>query len=212
MTQPIILLGAGGHGGVVLDALMLCGANIVGICDPALDASAKGTGGLPLLESERLAESHPPTRYDIANGVGFMPGQTSRRALFENMRDLGYAFAGVRHPSAVIAGSTTLGDGVQIMAGAIIQNGCDIGANAIINTGAQIDHGCIIGGQSHICPGVILSGDVVVGEGAFVGAGAVIVNGTRIGRGAVIGAGAVVTRDVEDNGRVVTPLTRDLAT
>ena len=98
MTQPIILLGAGGHGGVVLDALMLCGANIVGICDPALDASAKGTGGLPLLESERLAESHPPTRYDIANGVGFMPGQTSRRALFENMRDLGYAFAGVRHP------------------------------------------------------------------------------------------------------------------
>ena len=40
MTNPVILLGAGGHGGVVLDALLLCGANVVGVCDPALDAGA----------------------------------------------------------------------------------------------------------------------------------------------------------------------------
>ncbi len=212
IANPIILLGAGGHGGVVLDALLLCGATVVGVCDPALDAGATIAGGLALLDSERLSESHPPARYDIANGVGFMPGQTSRQALFENMRDQGYAFAGVRHPSAIVARSAVLGDGAQIMAGTIIQNGCNIGASAIINTGAQIDHGCVIGDLSHICPGAILSGDVAIGEGAFVGAGAVIVNGLRIGRGAVIGAGAVVTRDVGDNGRVVTPLTRDLAT
>ncbi len=212
MANPIILLGAGGHGGVVLDALLLGGADVVGVCDPALDGGGEGPRGLAILDSERLTESHPPARYSIANGVGFMPGQTNRRALFENMRDQGYSFAAVRHPSAVVAGSAALGDGAQIMAGAIIQNGCEIGANAIINTGAQIDHGCIIGDLSHICPGAILSGDVVIGEGAFVGAGAIIVNGLRIGRAAVIGAGSVITRDVADGGRVVTPLTRDLAT
>ena len=212
MINPVILLGAGGHGGVVLDALLLCGANVVGVCDPVLEAGATTPGGLPVLDSGRLAETHPPAKFIIANGIGFMPGQTARRSLFENMREQGYFFADVRHPSAVIAGSVTFGDGVQVMAGTVIQNACDIGTNTIINTGAQLDHGCVIGALCHICPGAILSGDVVIGEGAFVGAGAVVVNGLRIGRGAVIGAGSVVTRDVVDDGRVVTPLNRDLAT
>jgi sugar O-acyltransferase (sialic acid O-acetyltransferase NeuD family) len=202
----------GGHGGVVLDALRLCGEEVVGVCDPALDASADRPDGLPVLDVERLAETHPPSRFAVANGVGFMPGQTARRALFEDMSGRGYEFTGVRHPSAVIAGSAIFGDGVQVMAGAIIQNACNIGANTIVNTGAQLDHGCKIGAFSHICPGAILSGDVEIGEGAFVGAGAIVVNGLRIGHGAVIGAGSVVTREVADNGRVVTPLTRDLAT
>ena len=212
MSKPLILFGAGGHGGVVLDALLLSGAEVVGVCDPALDQSATGPTGLPVLDAGRLAETHPPDRFAIANGVGFMPGQMARQSLFEDMRDRGYAFIGVRHPSAVIADSAKFGDGVQVMAGAIVQNDCDIGANTIINTGAQLDHGCVIGALSHICPGVILSGDVEISDGAFVGAGAVVVNGLRIGHGAVIGAGSVVTRDVADHGRVVTPITRDLAT
>jgi len=212
MVKPLILFGAGGHGGVVLDALLLCGKEVVGVCDPALDLAKTGSTELPVLDAGRLAETHPADRFGIANGVGFMPGQTTRKTLFENMRDRGYAFVGVCHPSAIIAGSARLGDGVQVMAGAVIQNDCDIGANTIVNTGAQLDHGCVVGRLSHICPGAILSGDVAVGAGTFVGAGAVVVNGVRIGDGAVIGAGSVVTRDVSNQGRVVTPLTRDLAT
>ncbi len=168
--------------------------------------------GLPVLDAGQLALTHPPDRFVIANCVGFMPGQTARQSLFEDMRDRGYAFVGVHHPSAIIAGSARFGDGVQVMAGVVIQNDCDIGANTIVNTGAQLDHGCVVGELSHICPGVILSGDVAVGDGAFIGAGAVVVNGVQIGHGAVIGAGSVVTRDVADYGRVVTPLSRDLAT
>ena len=210
MKRSIILVGIGGHGSVVLNMLLMSEEIVAGVCDPALKSDSDIGGGLPHLNSEELIQSHPPSDFLIANGIGFMPGQISRQSLFQNMQEQGYDFLSLKDPSSIITRDVKLGIGTQIMAGAIIQTGCDIGENTIVNTGAQIDHGCIIGSFSHICPGAILSGDITVDSGTFIGAGAVIINGLKIGRGAVVGAGAIVIEDVPDNARIITPTHRTL--
>lgn len=209
-SYPVILLGIGGHGGVVLDALRLCKMELAGLCDSVLNSGAD-IKDLPIINEDSLAATHPPDQFVLANGVGMMPGQRNRRDLFLRMRDAGYRFVTVAHTSSIIANTAQIREGAQIMAGAIIQDGVTIGEQTIVNTGAQVDHGCRVGTMVHICPGAVLSGDVIVGDDAFIGAGAIIINGVEVGANAVIGAGAVITRDVTEGARIVTPASRDLS-
>jgi UDP-perosamine 4-acetyltransferase len=87
-------------------------------------------------------------------------------------------------------------EGVQVMAGAIVQPGVRVGANSVLNSRSSVDHDCVIGSHVHVAPGAVLCGSVVVGDHAFVGAGATVIQGVHIGAGAVIGAGVVVIRNV----------------
>jgi sugar O-acyltransferase (sialic acid O-acetyltransferase NeuD family) len=204
VTLPIIVIGGGGHGRVVIEALLRGGATVIAVIDPDRRIAARLPANIPWLGGDDALASYPPSRYRLANGVGGV-GEAQRRRLFEIFRQAGYAFAPVQHPAAVVALSgVVLGEGCQIMAGAVIQPGAQIGADAIINTRASIDHDCVIGDHSHVAPGAVLCGDVIVGEDTHIGAGAVVIQGVRVGRGCVIGANAIVLRDVPDGVTMVT--------
>src|SRR5579883_2905848 len=85
------------------------------------------------------------------------------------------AFGAVLRPTATIAHSgVTMGEGGQVMAGAVIQPDVRIGANAVVNTRASVDHDCILGDHCHIAPGAVLCGAVTIGEDTHIGAGATI--------------------------------------
>ena len=132
----------------------------------------------------------------LVNGVGSTGSTASRRDIYDRFTREGYCFATVIHPSAIVAPEVQIEDGVQIMAGAILQAGSSVGSNAIVNTGAIIDHDCVVGAHAHIAPGAVLSGGVHVGSGAHIGTGACIIQGVSIGAASVVGAGAVVIKDV----------------
>ena len=196
--SPIIVIGGGGHGRVVIDALLRGGAMLRGVIDPDCRVAAQLPGSVPWLGGDDVLASYPPAHYRLANGIGGI-GEPQRRRAFETFRQAGYAFAAVQHPSAIIASSSVvLGEGCQIMAGAVVQSGALIGTDAIVNTRAAVDHDCVVGDHSHVAPGVVLCGGVVVGDDTHVGAGAVVIQGIRIGRGCIIGANATVLRDVPD--------------
>lgn len=162
-----------------------------------------GNGGHAnaLGRSEERIESDDlvPVDAEVMIGVGDL---ARRRALFEKFagRVIGY-----QHNSAAIAPDVEWGEGVQIMAGAIIQPGCVIGDNVLINTRASVDHDCRIGSHSHIAPGAVLCGNVTLGEGCFIGAGAVIVQGVTLEAGTFVPAGTLVVRhdDMRPAQRVV---------
>jgi len=101
--------------------------------------------------------------------------------------------------NSICHSSSIIGEGTQIMAGAVIQMGCTIGAHSVINTAASVDHDCTLGKYSFIGPNATLCGGVTVGECSFIGAGAVILPYIKIGKNSMIGAGAVVTKDIPDN-------------
>lgn len=193
---PIIVLGAGGHARVLIDALLASSAVIAGIVDP--DPSLVGTTilGVKVLGGDGIVDGFPPAGVWLVNGLGSVGVPVKRQALFARFKLAGYSFATVVHPSAVIAADVELGEGVQVMAGAVIQTGCRIGSNCIINTRASVDHDCIIGDHVHIAPGVTMSGGVQAGRGSHIGTGVTIIQGASIGSDCLVAAGAVVTRDV----------------
>lgn len=198
MSRPVIILGAGGHAKVLANALHLRSVRILGATD--VDPARKGSTVLNVVVLGDDAEvmKHSADAVELVNGVGGVRVHTLRRTLFEQFSARGYRFASVIHPSATVAEDVVLGEGAQIMAGAIIQPGCHIGSNTVINSGAIVDHDCTIGSHAHVAPGVTLSGGVRVGNGAHLGTGATVIQGINIGAGGMVAAGAVVVRDVPD--------------
>lgn len=196
MTRSIIVLGAGGHGRVLIEALRRSGtpANALLDADPGLHGS--NVAGIPVLGGDEQLEQFAPESVRLVNGIGSVGNPAVRRRVYEMLSQRGYAFLAVLDPSAVVASDASVGQGAQILAGAVIQPGCMIGENSIVNTRASLDHDCRLGAHAHVSPGAILCGMVTVGKAAHVGAGAVVRQGIEIGEGALVGLGAAVVRDV----------------
>lgn len=196
MNLPVIVLGAGGHAKVLIDALLLSGRNIVGIADNDISRHGKTILGVPVIGDDEAVFSHPPAGVALVNGLGSVQSTEAREKLFSKFKEEGYFFANVIHSAATVSSDAQVGEGAQIMAGTVIQPGSSIGINSIINTKASIDHDCRIGHHVHIAPGATLSGNVDVGDSVHIGTGVVVIQGIKIGRGSTIAAGAVVVRDV----------------
>jgi sugar O-acyltransferase (sialic acid O-acetyltransferase NeuD family) len=201
MSLPVIVLGGGGHAKVLIDALLLLHREVLGYTD----AGGEGTTilGLFRLGDDKKILEYDPKGLKLVNGVGSISSVSLRRRLYEQFRRKGYCFESVIHPSTTISLDVRFGEGVQIMAGAVVQAGSRLGVNTIINTGALVDHDCDIGAHVHIAPGAILSGNVHIEDGALIGMGARIIQGLAIGAKSVIGAGSVVIGNVPEGVTVV---------
>ena len=194
-TQSLLILGAGGHAKVLLEVLFQEQHNIIGVSTPHLE---RGTDylGLVVIGSDKAVFEYDTQEVLLINGIGSLPGVEHRWDLSVKMRERGYRFGSVIHPNSTIATDVVFAEGVQLMAGTIIQPGCKIGQDSIINTGTLIDHDTSIGDQCHIAPGVTLSGDVQIGNNVHIGTGAQVIQGIQIGDNAVIAAGTTVYKDV----------------
>lgn len=196
--SPIVLIGAGGHASVVADIILKAGAyQLIGYTAPAKSES-KSHWGFKYLGDDSVLPSLLKQGIGMAAlGVGGTGDNRPRCKLYEQIRNLGFFFPPLIHPSATVAEGISLGDGSVIAPGAIINPGAKIGNNVIINSGAIVEHDCSLEDHVHIAPGAVLCGDVRVGSLAHVGAGAVVIQGITIGEGAVIGAGTVVAHSVQ---------------
>ena len=195
-TKPrLVIVGAGGHGHVMLDVLRCQGAaEIVGFLDDR--AELRGTlsrGGVPIVGSTDWQQLPAGTADAFLVAIG---SNDVRRRQFEAFVASGLEPWSAVHPSAIIAANATLGGGGQVVAGVIINPFAEIGRNVLLNTACTVDHDCRIGDHAFLGPGAHLGGCVEVGEMAFIGMGAVILPDVKIGEGAVVGAGAVVTKAV----------------
>lgn len=208
MSADIILLGAGGHAKVLIDALHAAGLGVRGVVAPSLAGETEYWRGIPVMESDEDLLRLPPDQIELVNGIGSIPGQVLRKEIFEKFTSAGFSFRTVIHPSAIVGSEVMLMPGAQLMAGTIVQADSLVGSNTIINTGAYVDHECRIGAGVHIAPGAVVSGGVQIGADTHIGTGASIIQGIRLGQNVLVGAGTVVVRDVPDNARMMGPAPR----
>lgn len=202
-SRRVLILGAGGHGRVVLDILLHSDGNrVIGFLDNNANVHGRRIDGLPVLgaldQLPQLARAHDIDGVIIAigdNGV--------RRGLARDVEAADIELINAVHPSATLACNATLGRNVVIAAGVVVCAHCQIGSSVILNTGCIVDHQTMIGEGSHICPGVRIAGRVKVEPGAFVGIGATIVPKVTLGCESIVGAGAVVIEDVPPLATVV---------
>lgn len=199
---PVIVLGGGGHARVLIDLLTACSRSIVGYTHSE-DTLGESLYGVPCLGRDDTIHEFDTDGVELVNAIGSTGVPTVRARLFETYHGLGFTFATLVHPSALVSRHAVLAEGVQVMAGAVVQAGARLGRNVIVNTRASVDHDCTIGDHVHIAPGVTLSGAVQIGEVTHIGTGASVIQGIHIGTHCLVGAGAVVVRDAADHASVM---------
>lgn len=191
----VCILGASGHGKVVLGVLRSSQTAVLGFYDDDEELVGRAVSDTPVLG----------TVADFARRAGqaivAIGDCMIRRQVVGICRDACWVEA--IHATAWVDPTARIGQGSVICAGAVVQPDSNIGRHCIVNTGATIDHDCRVGDFVHVCPGANIGGGVTIGDGTWVGIGSVVIQGVRIGTNVMVGAGATVLRDIPDNAVVV---------
>lgn len=197
----VLVIGAGGHARVCIEALR---------DDPALhvigavsrDGTALDGLGCPLVGTDEdldtTAQRVGATAACVAIGDNAARHDATARWL-----GTGGALVVARSRHAVISPTAEVGPGSMLLPGAVVNAATVLGTGVIVNTNASVDHDTDVGDFVHIAPGVAMGGGVTIGARTLVGLGARVLPGITVGVDAVIGAGAVVIRDVPDGETVV---------
>lgn len=105
----------------------------------------------------------------------------------------------ILHPTAYIAPSSNIADGVLIEPMVVISSQSSIGFGVFVKRGSLVGHHNKIGRFTDINPGVVLSGKITIGENCIIGSGTVAKDNITIGSNTIIGVGSVVTKDIPAN-------------
>jgi len=194
----VIIVGGGGHAKMCIDILrQMKTYNIAGIVDSNLRVGQQ-TIGVPVLGGDdRLGEFiEQGIQFVAVVGFGALQQPGLRQEAFNRLRQAGFLLPNLVHPSAVIEPSATLGEGNQVMAGAIVSSDVRIADNCIVNSGSVVSHDCRLSNNVHVTPGAALAGGVDVGASTIIGMGATIFLNVEIGSDVRINNGARVSRDI----------------
>jgi UDP-perosamine 4-acetyltransferase len=191
----LLMLGAGGHAKVLIEAVRALGTmRVVGLLDA--DATPRTVFGVPVIGNESaLARLHDDGVRAAFVAIG---DNATRDRWGETLLRLGFERPSIVHPAALVSPSASIGAGCAVLARAVVGADSRIEDLAVVNTAAVIEHDCRIGQAAHAAPGCVLSGGVRVGARSLVGVGAAVRPNVAIGRDAVIGAGAAVVADIPD--------------
>jgi UDP-perosamine 4-acetyltransferase len=196
----VLLIGAGGHARVCLEALHDDPRHRV-LGAVSADGTAIAGLGIDVLgldaELDDVARRHGATRVFVAIG-----DNAARSAVTHRCDAAGLPSATAVSRFAMVSHTATVLDGAALLPGAVVNAGTTIGRGVIVNTNASVDHDCSIGDFVHVAPGVAIAGGVRVGAGTLIGIGARVLPNISIGARAVVGAGAVVVHDVPDGAMV----------
>jgi sugar O-acyltransferase (sialic acid O-acetyltransferase NeuD family) len=192
-----LIFGSSGHASVLIDAMQLTGEfKILGFFD---DIEVAGTvkKGHAILGGFK-DYSAISKREKCNNAVLAIGDNWWRRKIYNELKQFGFQFPIIKHPSAIIASTSELGDGSVVLANAHVGPGAHVGNFCILNSGSSVDHDCRLSDFSSLAPGVFMGGLVEIGECSHVGVGASISDRKKIGKHTVVGTGSVVVRDIPD--------------
>jgi sugar O-acyltransferase (sialic acid O-acetyltransferase NeuD family) len=194
--EPIVIVGAGGHGREVLDIIEAI--NVTGKTWEFLGFIDDGHPPIHLLSDRKVsllggnaALSGLDAKYVI--GIG---SPTVRRRLDAQCSDLGLEAASLIHPAATIGSRNSFRPGLVVAAHAAVTTNVRLGRHVHLNVGATVSHDVVAGDYVTLNPRANISGNVVLEDEVTIGVSASIIQGNRIGARTIVGAGAVVTRDL----------------
>src|SRR3989304_5498826 len=148
------MIGAGGHGKVVLDMLLLSGWEVVGVIDDNKALAGTEFCGIPILGGPApLPAGHRDAPHAIV-GIGTNRTRVNKAAA---LRSLGFELATAVHPHAIVSRRAVLEPGTVVMGGAVVNGDTRLGASAIVNAGATVDHDCDLAEGGPLSPGAGLA-------------------------------------------------------
>ena len=197
--QPLLILGTTDYALVFADAFSdVPQFEIVGFVEN-LDRQRceRPHGGLPVHWVDEIA----PLR--DTHAVICCLSTTHRDRYVQQVKQLGFSFATLIHPTATVSKKSTVGAGTSLNIGTIVAGFTRIGNYVQVNRGVTIGHHTCIEDYVTIQPGANVAGNCHIGPQTYIGIGATVVDGVKIGAHSIVGAGSVVTKEVPANVLVV---------
>lgn len=189
----IAIVGAGGHGKVVLDCLeRIHGEGLdAAFFDDAFPGKRDVLGAPVLGPISAVLEDDRFESVFVAIG-----DNRRRRDVTQRLQQAGKQFLTIIHPFTAISARALVGAGTIAVAGTVVNAAADLGDGVILNTQCSIGHDVVVKDFVQVAPGVHLGGGSIVEEGAFLGIGAQVAPEVRIGAWTVVGAGSVVLENL----------------
>lgn len=168
--NQLLILGSGGHGRSVAEAVLLNASSsvqLVGFVDDAFPEQQR------VWDFPVLGNTTDLARYrECADSAVVAIGNNKIRAsLQKRLVEAGFTLFTVVHPQAIISLRAVIGAGSAIMAGAVLGTECVLGVGSIVNCGAVVDHHCQVGDFGHLGVGTAMAGGSCLGVGAWLRAG-----------------------------------------
>lgn len=126
-----------------------------------------------------------------------------RKMVVEKLKAKGAFFATLIHPTAVVADSCTLGQGVIIYPYALISDNAVIGDGCIVNMHSSVAHDSVLGEYCTISAHCDVTGMCKFGNRVFMGSASHVVPSSKIGNDVYICAGSTVMARVRDGMKVL---------
>lgn len=198
--KNVVIIGASGHGSVVLDILEKEGKyNVVGFID-TYKGKARLKNGYEILGSE---DELPllMDKFNFSAGIVAIGDNWIRKVVADRISEIvpKFRFVSTIHPKSIIGRDVRIGKGTVVMPGAIINSNSFVGNFCIINTNASLDHDGIMGDSSSLAPRASTGGHVHLGEFSAICLGANVIEGINIGHHTIVGAGSLVVNDIKSH-------------
>ncbi|QEE60844.1 acetyltransferase [Salinibacterium sp. dk2585] len=201
MTQPLIVVGAGGFGRETLDVIDAINRreqlfDLLGVLDSGpseFNRDRLQERGVAYLGRDVSTIAERGARFVVSIGA-----PNVRATVTDEILALGVELATLVHPNAVIGSVSTIGAGSVICSGVQVSTNVALGRSVHLNPNATIGHDVTLGAYVSVNPGAIISGNVTVGSRSLIGAGAVVLQGLQVGADSTVGAAACVVRNVAE--------------
>ena len=203
--KKIILVGAGGHAAEVREYIKYHNKvkrdeqfDILGFLDVDDKLHTKYNYPEPYLGTAENHNINVDAQYMFCFG-----NMVYKKELVSAYRKKGATFLTFIHPTALIAETCKIGEGVLISHNASVGPMVAIGDFNILNSRCTVGHDTVIGDFNFISPQVALSGNTTIGDYNMFGVNSATIPGVSIGDNNTIGAGSIITKNFIDDAVIV---------
>lgn len=203
--RDIVIIGGRGNGTVIASTIEDCqraGASMR--CIGFLNDFEQSVGQYPVLgkvSTEGWQEA--PKNSEFVYALSTVKQARERYDLLQQLEIPADRFASIIHPSAIVAQSARLQDGVVVMPLCVVGPDVVIGAHTQLYAQSFIGHDSGLGEMVFVANNATIGGRVLVGTGAHIGSNSSVREHVSIGRYAIVGLGAAVITDVREATTVV---------
>ena len=159
MKEKIVIIGAGGHGKVICDAVVAQNKyDLLGFVDDALPIGSVVLNGYKVIEKQKNIQNLKDLKCLFIVAIG-------NNEVRERIYNLAAEFleaAIVIHPAAIIGSEVKIGKGSVILANGMVNACSQLGINSIVNVNAIVDHDCMIGDYVHLSIGSLVGSNSTI--------------------------------------------------
>lgn len=159
MKDKIVIIGAGGHGKVICDAVLAQNKyDLLGFVDDALPIGTIVLKGYKVIENQKNI-------HQLKKLVGMFVVGIGNNKVRERIYNLAIQFLEpgiIIHPTTIIGSEVIVGKGSVILANGIVNTNSKIGINSIVNLNSVVDHDCIIGDHVHLSIGSLVGSNSTI--------------------------------------------------